>query len=152
MSKRLNPRVEKVFFDDFAPRFEYPESMKNLEEYCKKSGYKYGKYVEENPDEPKPKVEEPFMRTCSCGRKFVPRMLKDGITVSNQKRCITCINEERAKKGKCPLGERTVICQWCQKEIVGAVGGQKYHKECKKEMLKKKRDEQKEREKQNDKD
>ena len=135
------PRMTKIIWDDFAPRHEYPESMRKLEEYCKQSGYKYGKYVEQNPDEPKPKVEEPFMRTCSCGRKFVPRMLKDGITVSNQKRCITCINEERAKKGKCPLGERTAICEWCHKVIEGAVGNQKYHENCKKEMLKKQRKE-----------
>ena len=43
--------------DDFAPRYEYPESMRKLEEYCKRvkdSGMKYGDYVKEHPDKPKP--------------------------------------------------------------------------------------------------
>ena len=51
-------RVTKIIWDDFAPRFEYPQKMRELEEYCKKSGSDYGKYVEKNPDKPKPKKEE----------------------------------------------------------------------------------------------
>lgn len=134
--------------DDFAPRHKYPENMKRLEEYCKKvkeSGMHYGDYVAANPDKPRQPVKKrSFTRICNCGKKFEPRLLKDGITISAQARCNDCINEERIKQGKCKIGERTVVCEWCQKEIVGAVGTQKYHKECKKEMLRKKREEERE--------
>lgn len=138
------PRMTKIIWDDFAPRYEYPESMRKLEEYMKKSGRNYGKYVEQHPDEPRKPIAEgekrPFTRNCrTCGKSFAPKLLADGYTVSKQARCNDCINEERIKQGKCKIGERVVICKWCEKEIVGAIGGQKYHEECKKEMLRKKR-------------
>lgn len=110
--------------DDFAPRYEYPESMRKLEEYLKKSGHNYGKYVEEHPDELKPKAEEKKIRICrKCGKEFEVKKLKNGLAYSSRVRCEECIGT--GKK------EYKLICQDCGKEMTAPTPRKKRCDECK---------------------
>lgn len=116
------PRMTKIIWDDFAPRFEYPESMKKLEEYCKKSGSDYGKYVEKNPDEPRPKKEEVKTRICrKCGKEFEVKKQKDRYTYERW----TCCEDCRAAQP-----EYRLICQRCGAEMTAKTKIRKYCDEC----------------------
>ena len=118
--------MPRVAVDDFAPRHEYPESMRRLEEYIKKSGHNYGKYVQENPDPPREAEPERLMRKCyQCGKEFEAEYQKERQQYSRYKRCPECRGV-----GK----EYRLICQRCGAEMTAKTKKRKYCDECAKAL------------------
>ncbi len=111
--------------DDFAPRYEYPESMRKLEEYCKRvkaSGMKYGDYVKEHPDAPQVRPEEKKTRICrKCGKEFKVKLQKDGKKYERWTSCEDCRGVQK---------EYHLICQRCGVAITGKTKNRKHCTEC----------------------
>ena len=108
--------------DDFAPRYEYPESMTQLERICamaRAAGMTYGQYIQKHGAEiAKPKKKNHDLRQCKqCGELFMPRVLKDGRLSPRQTSCEKCIEKNKNKTPR-PSGKKyKAHCSWCKKEI-----------------------------------
>ena len=113
--------------DDFAPRHEYPESMRKLEEYCKKvkdSGMKYGEYVKANPDAPSvPRhTGDTQTRICKqCGKEFEVAWQEERQKYERWKSCEKCRGAQ---------GEYHLTCQICGAPMTAKTKARKYCSEC----------------------